>query len=111
MQDTLIRKDVLKGGEFLIRPSKVEDTFIPEEFNEEQLMIRDMVSDFLNNEIMPNADKIEHQEDNISVKLLDKMAELGLLGTHMPEEYGGMALDTNTNTLIGDVLGPSGAFT
>ncbi|MEZ4992523.1 MAG: acyl-CoA dehydrogenase family protein [Saprospiraceae bacterium] len=111
MQDTLAKKDVLKGGEFLIKTSEPEDTFIPEEFNEEQLMIRDMVRDFLHQEIMPNADKIEHQEDNISVKLLDKMAELGLLGTHMPEEYGGMALDTNTNTLISEVLGPSGAFT
>lgn len=111
MQDTLVKKDVLKGGEFLIKSSQPADTFIPEEFNEEQLMIRDMVRDFLQNEIMPNADKIEHQEDNISVKLLDQMAELGLLGTHMPEEYGGMALDTNTNTLIGEILGPSGAFT
>jgi hypothetical protein len=111
MQETLAKKEVLKGGEFLIKSSSPEDTFIPEEFNEEQLMIRDMVSDFLHQEILPNAEKIEHQEDNISVKLLDKMAELGLLGTHMPEEYGGMALDTNTNTLIGDVLGPSGAFT
>lgn len=111
MQDTLAKKDVLKGGEYIIKSSKPENTFIPEEFNEEQLMIRDMISDFVHTEILPNMEKIEQQEDNIVVKLLDKMAELGLLGAHMPEKYGGMELDTNTNTLISDVMGPSGSFT
>lgn len=111
MPETLVQDKVLKGGEFIVRSTPPQNTFIPEEFNEEQLMIRDMVHDFLHQEILPNAEKIEHQEDNIAVTLLQKMAELGLLGTHMPEEYGGMELDTNTNTLIADVLGPSGAFT
>lgn len=74
-------------------------------------MVRNMVRDFVTAEILPNADKIEHQEDNIAAKLLDKIAELGLLGSHMPEAYGGLAMDTNTNTLICDTLGPSGAFT
>lgn len=108
MQDTLVKKDVLKGGEFLIKESRPEDTFIPEELNEEQQMIRDTVRDFLKNELTPNLEKIEKQEDNITVKLLDKMAELGLLGAHMPEAYGGMNLDTNTNTLIADVMGAAG---
>lgn len=111
MQDTVLIKEVLKGGEFLVKNSEPGDIFIPEEMNEEQRMIHDMVRDFLHTEILPNANKIEHQEDNISVKLLNKMADLGLLGTHMPEIYGGMELDTNTNTLIGDALGPAGAFT
>lgn len=106
-----IDQQVLRGGEFIIRDSQPADTFIPEEFNEEQRMIRDTLRDFLEVEIYPNRDKIEHQEDNISVKLLEKIAELGFLGTHMPEAYGGMALDTNTNTMIADALGPSAAFT
>ncbi len=111
MQDTLVRKNVLKGGAFLIESSKPEDVFIPEEINEEQRMIRDMVCDFLMQEILPVADRLEEQEEGLAVSLLEKMAELGLLGTHMPEAYGGMALDTNTNTLIADALGPAGAFT
>jgi hypothetical protein len=111
MQDTLVQKEVLKGGEFLIKASHPEGLFIPEEINEEQRMIRDMVRDFLQQEVLPVADRLEEQEEGLAVSLLDKMAELGLLGTHMPEAYGGMALDTNTNTLIADVLGPAGAFT
>ena len=102
---------VLKGGEFIIKDNTPQDTFIPEEINEEQGMIRDMVKDFLHTEILPNANKIEKQQDNIAVTLLDKMADLGLLGAHMPEIYGGMQLDTNTDTLICDTLGPAGAFT
>ncbi len=111
MSATVVNADVLKGGEFLIKPSKPETVFIPEEINEEQQMVRDTVRDFLHNDIMPNALKLEKQEDNMSVKLLHKAAELGLLGAHMPQTYGGMELDTNTNTLICDTIGPASAFT
>ena len=112
MQDTLSKTDFLKGGEFLIRDTPSTDqTFIPEEMNEEQLMIRDMVRDFLNSEILPNIERIEAQEEGLAPQLLEKMAELGLLGSHMPETYGGMQLDTNTNTMICDVFGPAAAFT
>ncbi|MBV6652448.1 MAG: acyl-CoA dehydrogenase family protein, partial [Mameliella sp.] len=112
MQDTLSKTDFLKGGEFLIRDTPSTDqTFIPEEMNEEQLMIRDMVRDFMNSEILPNIERIEAQEEGLAPQLLEKMAELGLLGSHMPETYGGMQLDTNTNTMICDVFGPAAAFT
>ena len=111
MAEVAAKHIALKGGEFLIKDSKPEDIFIPEEINEEQMMIRDMVKDFLDTEILPNMAKIEKQEDAIAPKLLEKMAELGLLGTHMPEEYGGMQMSANTNTVICDALGPAGAFT
>lgn len=111
MQDTLVKNAILPGGAFLIQETEAKDIFIPEDFNEEQNMIRETVKDFLNNDVLPNIDKIEKQQDNIAVTLLKKMADLGLLGTHMPEAFGGMELDTNTNTLICDVLGPAGAFT
>ena len=112
MSTVLEAKKVLKGGEFLVADTTPDSIFSPEEFNEEQVMVKQMMRDFVDNEIIPNLDKIEKQEDNIAVKLLNKMAELGLLGSHMPEAYGGMEMDTNTNTLICDVLGASsGSFT
>ncbi len=101
---------ILKGGEFLIRDSRPEDVFIPEELNEEQLMVKQMAVDFLNNEIAPNRQKIEKQEPGLSPALLKKMGDLGLLGAHMPAIYGGTELDTNTNTVIADVFGPMGSF-
>ncbi len=112
MPATLTDTQVLKGGEFLIKDADYTSTFIPEEFNEEQLMVQQMVQDFIDQEIKPNLNKIEKREDNIAPRLLEKMADLGLLGSHMPEEYGGMEMDTNTNTLICDVMGgSSGSFT
>ena len=110
MPETL-NKNLIKGGEFIIRDSKIEDIFIPEEVNEEQKMIIDMVLDFIDSEIKKNWDKIERQEDNIASSILEKAGELGLLGPHMPMQYGGMELDTNTNTLINDYLGPAGSIT
>ncbi len=110
MTDTLVQTDVLKGGEFLIRDTQPDDVFIPEELNEEQLMIKQTVKDFLEQDIFPNALKIEKQEPGLVPGLLKKAADLGLLGAHMPQEFGGLELDTNTNTVIADVLGPSGSF-
>ncbi|MFK8161096.1 MAG: acyl-CoA dehydrogenase family protein [Lewinella sp.] len=112
MSATLEEQKVLKGGEFLIANTSPSATFTPEDFNEEQRMVKRMIRDYVDQNILPNLEKIEKQEDMIAVTLLDKMAELGLLGTHMPEAYGGMEMDTNTNTLICHELGASsGSFT
>lgn len=102
---------VLRGGEFIVRDQDPAEVFVPEELTEEQSMIRQMVRDFVEQEVRPVAMRVEKQEEGLSVSLLQKMAELGLLGTHMPEQYGGMALDTNTNTFICEDLGPAGSFT
>ena len=72
MTDTLANTAVLKGGEFLIRESRPEDVFIPEELNEEQIMVRQMAEDFLNNEIVPNRLKIEKREPGLTERLLEK---------------------------------------
>lgn len=108
--ESFINKEVLKGGEFVIKESDTTNTFIPEQLNEEQLMVRDMCLDFIKNELDPLRAKIEKQEEGVAPALLKKMGELGLLGAHMPTEFGGMEMDTNTNTLICDALGPIGSF-
>jgi alkylation response protein AidB-like acyl-CoA dehydrogenase len=110
MEDTLVANDVLKGGEFLIRESQPEDTFIPEELTEEQLMVRQMTIDFIEQEVYPVALKIEKQEPGVVPGLLSRAGELGLLGAHIPAIYGGTEMDTNTNTVISDVTGPAGSF-
>lgn len=102
--------EVLNGAEFLIKESAVQDTFTPEEFSEEQKMIQETVHDFNKSEIYPQTAKIEKQENNIAATLLEKFGALGLLGTHMPEQYGGMNMDFNTNTIIAEAVGPSGSF-
>ena len=107
---TLAPSIALKGGEFVVKDTEAKDVFIPEEFNEDQLMIRDTVTDFVEQEVKPAMIELEKGDYDLALKLFQKAAELGLLGTHMPEEFGGLALDTNTNTLICDAMGASGSF-
>jgi alkylation response protein AidB-like acyl-CoA dehydrogenase len=102
MIDTPVKSNELKGGEFIIKESAAADTFIPEDINEEQSMARQMVRDFAKG-AGDKPHKLEHQ-----VELMEQAGELGLLGCHIPEAYGGMLLDTNANTFISEELGRMG---
>jgi len=103
-------KKLIKGGEYLIRETQASETFIPEEFNEEQKMIADMAKDFLKVEVIPNLDKIDAQEPGLMEKLINKAGELGLLGTSIPEEYGGFGKDFNTSLVLTEVVGAGHSF-
>jgi alkylation response protein AidB-like acyl-CoA dehydrogenase len=100
-----------KGGAFVIEEQDPAEVFIPEDAGEEHGMIMDTCRDFLEQHIFPNRERIEDQEPGLARQLLKQMGDIGLLGAHMPEEYGGMQLDNNTNTIISDILGPAGSFT
>ncbi len=110
MSDSAANQNVLYGGQFLIKDPDVENTFMPEEFNEEQLMVKQMTEDFMKNTFEPVREKVEKMEDGVTVNLLHEAAALGLLGTHMPASYGGTELDTNTNTLINEILGSASSW-
>ena len=86
-----------KGGEFLIRETAPSDIFIREELNEEQRMIESMTRDFVQKEVWPVMDRLEKKEKGLNEALIEKAAELGLLGTAIPAEYGGFEKDFNTN--------------
>ena len=102
--------DILKGGEFLIKETSPQDIFIPEEFNEEQRMMSDMAHDFLETEVLPNLDRLDAHEEGLMSSILDKAGELGLLGTSIPEEYGGFGKDFITNMKLTEVLGAGHSF-
>jgi len=99
------KTNVLKGGEFLIKETDPESVFIPEEFSEDQKMMITAARDFLNKEIVPNIEAIDKQQEGLTIQLLDKAGEIGLLGAAVPEEYGGLGQDFNTNTGISLELG------
>lgn len=100
----------LKGGEFLIRETDAKDVFIPEEWNEEQLMIAQTCRDFLAQHVDPNLNRIDAQEEGLMVELLQKAGELGLLGISVPEEYGGFGKDFTTSMLATEVIGAGHSF-
>jgi len=100
----------LKGGEFLIKETEAKDIFIPEEWNEEQRMIAQTCRDFLEQQVFPNLDRIDAMEEGLMPSLLDKAAELGLLGITIPEEYGGFGKDFVTGMLTTEVTGAGHSF-
>lgn len=108
--ETVEKIEALKGGEFLIKDQDPMNMFIPEDYSEEQLMIKDMVNDFVDNYYLPNQEKIEKLDIDLTTELLTKAGELGLLGTAIPEEYGGSMQDFVTNMLLTEVLSKSKSF-
>jgi alkylation response protein AidB-like acyl-CoA dehydrogenase len=103
-------KRAIKGGEFIIRETEAADVFIPEEFDEEQLMIKKTCEDFLAAEVYPNLDRIDKLEEGLMPSLLDKAGELGLLAVSIPEEFGGFGKNFNTSMLVADILGAGHSF-
>src|SRR3954466_4338806 len=102
-------KTVLKGGEWLIKESAF-DTFIAENFSEEQVMIRDMCDQFLSTEIIPILDRIDALEPGLMRSLVQKTGEQGLLAVSFPEEYGGLGKDFVTSTIVNEYLGAGHSF-
>ncbi len=88
MNSTTVKQSI-KGGEWLITESLASETFIPEEYNEEQKMVKDMCSAFVDNEVLPVLDRIDKLEEGLMPSLIQKAGDQGLLCVSIPEEYGG----------------------
>ncbi len=103
-------KQVLKSGEFLVREITPADIFIPEEYNEEQLMIAQTCRDFLQTELYPIVDKLDAPDIQLMKATLKKAGELGLMGIALPEEYGGFGQSFVTQMLAAETIGAGYSF-
>jgi alkylation response protein AidB-like acyl-CoA dehydrogenase len=103
-------RKVLKSGEFLVSEVESIDIFIPEEFNEEQLMIAQTCRDFLEAEVYPNLEKVEKSDRELMKSILKKSGELGLMGISIPEEYNGFGQSFVTQMLVAETTGAGYSF-
>ena len=110
MGTATIQKISLKGGEWLIKESTATETFIPEDFNEEQQMVKDMCAAFLDTEVLPVIERVDKLEPGLMPGLMVKAGEQGLLGASIPEEFGGLGKDFITSTLVNEGLGGGFSF-
>jgi alkylation response protein AidB-like acyl-CoA dehydrogenase len=110
MDATVDHKPTLKGAEFLVKESAVNEVFTPEDFTEEQRMIKEMAGQFISKEVTPILERIDKLEEGLMPSLLAKAGEQGLLGAAFPEEYGGLGKDFVTATLINEALGAGHSF-
>lgn len=99
-----------RGGSYLLESTAPESTFSPEDFSDEHRMIADTVSQFLDEKIFPRMDEIDAKQEGLMRESLVEAGELGLLGTDIPEEYGGTDIDEISSTIIAEKLGATGAF-
>ncbi|TDQ75235.1 acyl-CoA dehydrogenase family protein [Sphingobacterium yanglingense] len=106
----MTNKIAIKGGEFVIKETRYNEVFIPEEFDEEAKMIRQTCLDFLDTEVLNKLDRIDAQEEGLMQNLMDKAGELGMLGVSIPEEYGGFGKNFNTSMLVADAVGGGFSF-
>ena len=107
---TVTSNSLLKGGEWLIKQSNAFETFTPEDYTEEQVMVRDMCLQFLKTEVLPIVDRIDKMEPGLMPALMTKAGEQGLLGASVPEEFEGMGKDFVTSTLVSEGLGGGYSF-
>jgi alkylation response protein AidB-like acyl-CoA dehydrogenase len=104
METTTNKKAVLRGGEFLVKETGWEDTYVPEQINEEQRAMREMARDFVIKEIDADLEAME-KDPMLGAKKIDKAGELGLLALSIPEEYEGFGKDTNTVSFVTEIIG------
>ncbi len=98
------------GAAFFVTPQRAEHIFTPEDFTNEHKMIAKTTSDFVQGDIAPVADQLEHQDWDLTVKLLHKAGDLGLLAVDVPEAYDGLGLDKVTSSLITEYMTRGGSF-
>src|SRR6201998_1436935 len=110
MATTAIPKSKISGGSFLLEERQTSEIFTPEDFTEQHQLIGQTTEEFAVNEILPNVERIEHKEFQVTRDLLKKAGELGLSSVEIPEAYGGLEMDKVTAAVIADHIAMYAGF-
>src|SRR5690554_1725110 len=98
------KDNLIRGGQFIVHKTEAKDVFTPEDFTEEQRMMRDSVKEFIDKEVIPKKPQFEKKDYALTESVMRKAGELGLLGIAVPEEYDGMGMDFVTTMLVCDYI-------
>ncbi|WP_027086021.1 acyl-CoA dehydrogenase family protein [Cohnella panacarvi] len=98
------------GGRFIVEDADPKYVVTPEDFTEEQRMLADAVRAFVERDVGPRDEAIEKLDYELTVQLMRKAGEIGLLGADVPEAYGGLGLDKVSTTLLSETLSPASSF-
>ncbi|MEY2596343.1 MAG: hypothetical protein RI965_1615 [Bacteroidota bacterium] len=103
-------KQVMKGAGWMIEAAAPSNTFIPEDFSEEQKMMFDMCHQFITTEVTPLLDRIDKLEAGLMPGLMEKTGELGLMGVSIPEQYEGLGKEFTSAIIVAEALGAGHSF-
>ena len=101
---------LVRGGSFMFHPAGSLPQFTPEESSEDARAIQEAARDFMNGEVMPRDEAIDHLDLELTRELLAKAGELGILGLEIPEAYGGLDLDKKTALLVLEEMAKQASF-
>src|SRR5690606_17470659 len=108
---TTINKQILRGGQFLVKETNCEDVFTPEDFSEEQLMMKEAVTEFVDRELWPNKARFEKKDYAFTEEMMHKASEMGFTGVSVPTVYEGLGMGFVSTMLVCDYIsGTSGSF-
>ena len=99
-----------KGGDWLVTETQPADIFTPERLSDEHRMFRQTADEFARGEVVPALPELEQKNWALSKKLIARSGELGLLGSDVPEEYGGVGLDKAAAVVVGEAMGQCASF-
>lgn len=106
-----MEKDILRGGQFLVKEISSDDIFTPEDFNEDQLMMKEAVTEFVDREVWAYKAQFEKKDYALTESCMRKAGELGFLSVSVPVEYGGMGMGFVDTMLVCDYIsGATGSF-
>ena len=106
-----ISEKTVKGSEFIIKELTPEKTFTPEDFSEEQILMKDSVKEFVDREIIAERSRFENKDYEYTKEVMQKAGQLGFLSVGVPEEYGGMGMSFTSTMLVCEYIsGANGSF-
>ncbi len=100
----------VRGGSWLIEDTPVESVFTPERLSDEHRLIGQTADEFMTNEVLPALEQLEQKDWQLARRLVARAGELGLLGTDVSDEFGGVGLDKVASILVGESMGRSASF-
>ena len=107
---TATSEQTVKGGAWLIEETDPANVFTPEKLNDEHKLIRQTAGEFIKGEVLPVVERLEKKEWSVNRELLKKCGGLGLLGTNIPEEYGGVDLDKISTLIVSEQIAGQASF-
>lgn len=102
--------EVRKGGSWLLEDVGPSEVFTPEKLSDEHRLMAQTTDEFIDTEVLPNLDRLETKDWELARTLIRRCGELGLLGTNVPEQYGGLDLDKVSSLIVAEHIARSASF-
>lgn len=98
------KQNLIRGGQFIVTETDPQHVFTPEDFSDEQKMMKESVTEFVDKEIVPHKERFEKKDYALTEEVMRKAGEMGFLGVAVPEEYDGLGMGFVSTMLVCDYI-------